>query len=311
MMDSNEVEIEFRSWAEMLGQIVGDQSPGLIFRGMPNWDYSPISKLERVLNCANVESSQWKPRENSGLAFFKERARLHLANTPHDDDLLGWLALMQHYGAPTRLTDSTVSPFVACYFALEGLQPNTDAALWSLNAFACRNKFGFTFPFGRDHMGVKGYTETDQNQRTTTTYPGRYYTDDHAAAEENELLRMIIIEESTSPLPLPILRPDRRMAAQQACFVACGKLTAERGMTGVELLMRTKTTRLRGKEWPVPSSVKKIRIPFAWRDEMRTSLAMMNITADTLFPGLDGVGKATEDFMSIGGPMGFRQAIYL
>lgn len=310
-MDSNDVEIEFRSWEEMVGQFVGNQSPGWIFRGMPNWDYSPFSKLERVLNRSSVERAQWKNRENFGLAFFKERARLHLTNTPDDNDLLGWLALMQHYGAPTRLTDWTASPFVACYFALEGLQPQSDAALWSLNAFACRNKFGFTFPFGRDHMGVKAYTETDQNQQTFTTYPGRYYTDDHAVAEENELLRKIIVDESISPLPLPILRPDRRMAAQQACFVACGKLTAERGMTGVELLMSAKTTTLRGKEWPQPPSVKKIRIPTAWHDKMRTSLAMMNITADTLFPGLDGVGKATEDFMSIGGPMGFRQAIFL
>ena len=38
---------------------------------------------------------------------------------------LEWLALMQHYGTPTRLLDFTRSPYVACYFALEEL-PRTD-----------------------------------------------------------------------------------------------------------------------------------------------------------------------------------------
>jgi FRG domain len=42
-----------------------------------------------------------------------------VASPPPDDDTLGWLSLMRHYGASTRLTDFTRSLFIAAYFALE------------------------------------------------------------------------------------------------------------------------------------------------------------------------------------------------
>ena len=44
-----------------------------------------------------------------------------------DANRLDWLALMQHYGTPTRLLDFTRSPYVACFFAIEKL-PKKEAA---------------------------------------------------------------------------------------------------------------------------------------------------------------------------------------
>lgn len=57
-------------------------------------------------------------------------AHLYLNHTPKEDDALSWLAIMQHYGAPTRLLDFTFSPYVAAYFALNG--DSGDAAIYSL-----------------------------------------------------------------------------------------------------------------------------------------------------------------------------------
>jgi hypothetical protein len=44
--------------------------------------------------------------------------------------------------------------------------------------------------------------------------------------------------------------------------------------------------------------IRKIRLRKEWRDEVLATLALFNVSADTLFPGLDGVGRATEVFVS-------------
>jgi hypothetical protein len=44
---------------------------------------------------------------------------MYLKFLPPDDKKLEWLAIMQHYGAPTRLLDVTLSPHIAAFFALE------------------------------------------------------------------------------------------------------------------------------------------------------------------------------------------------
>jgi hypothetical protein len=60
----------------------------------------------------------------------------HLApqSIPRSD--LVTLALMQHYGVPTRLLDVTRSPYVALYFAVRDALKEADAAVW---AFYCAN----------------------------------------------------------------------------------------------------------------------------------------------------------------------------
>ncbi|HEY9825141.1 MAG TPA: FRG domain-containing protein [Stenomitos sp.] len=305
---SSEVEVEFDSWEGLVSYFASaDDFPGWVFRGLSSSSYSLHSKLERSLQDAEIPESEWKYRERSGFAFFKERATLFLSNTPDDEDILGWMSFMQHYGAPTRLTDWTMSPFVACFFAYEKARKDDGkAALWMLNAGACRvQKIGTYFPFGPDYLGVIP-SQHYSVDGSTETMPGCVVTDKDVSISENNLLRRAITEEWTYPLPLSILRPDRRMLAQQACFVCNAKLSGKEEKTPVELLMNealppefNNLLEKVPKELLNPPKVKKISLPNRWRKQALESLAKMNITADTLFPGLDGLGRTTEIHMQL------------
>ena len=61
------------------------------------------------------------------------------------DSVWNWLAVVHHYGLPTRLLDWTYSPYVALHFATECLDTFTDDAIvWCVN-YAKTNQLPQTY----------------------------------------------------------------------------------------------------------------------------------------------------------------------
>jgi len=102
------------------------------------------TSLEKACRCWDKHINKAGEIEKQLLREFKRHPETRGFDLEQEDDL-DWLAVMQHYGAPTRLLDWTYSPFVAAYFAFDKLlytkkpdpkkpDPNPPrAAIWAVN----------------------------------------------------------------------------------------------------------------------------------------------------------------------------------
>jgi len=99
-----------------------------VFRGQSDSSWGIKSSLYRLFEDFQLLFKEYKGRKrkfakdkHERLLIEKFQASAHhfIDHLPDQEDLLEWCAIMQHYGAPTRLIDVTFSPFIALYFALE------------------------------------------------------------------------------------------------------------------------------------------------------------------------------------------------
>ena len=110
-------------WEKFFDQIE-DFAEGWLFRGCQRAKWDLETSLERHVP-SDQKSSQ---AEGFLLREFKRRADVYLNANQVPETTIEWLALMQHFGAPTRLLDMTKSPYVAAYFAVESVTSNAGAA---------------------------------------------------------------------------------------------------------------------------------------------------------------------------------------
>lgn len=114
------------SWQEAK-ELLEEYSQHYIFRGQASADWLLKTSIERCSFFAksyHVEKDLVRDFQRAASSYPE------ISQPPPLDDFLSWLAIMQHYGAPTRLIDFTYSPFIAAYFALESAVG--DCAVWAV-----------------------------------------------------------------------------------------------------------------------------------------------------------------------------------
>ena len=106
--------VNLTNWDDILEAFEQSSGGGYLFRGQRDSRWELQTTLERYTP-PNMKASDAELRL---LHEFKRRAHTYLQpqHIPAKDDSGEWLALMQHFGAPTRLLDVTESPYVAVYF---------------------------------------------------------------------------------------------------------------------------------------------------------------------------------------------------
>ncbi len=170
-----------------------------------------------------------------------------------------WYFIMQHYGAPTRLLDWTEGALHGLYFAIRENKGYGDAAVWVLNPWKLNKKV-----VGKDEVIPPGDPGTTRKDRQ------RF----------EKWLRARFAKGRWARWPAAIYPGHilRRISAQRSCFTIHG--TDQRGMETIAQKLGVPLTKIKIPSWQV--------------DSIKDSLLICGIDETTVFPDLEGLGKAFD-----------------
>jgi len=238
-----------------------------IFRGHANSTWKLESSLERVIgdqwSSANAEKF-----ESFSLDRFCSKFHLYDHENISPDSKLASLALMQHYGVPTRLVDFTESPFVALYFALEAYNPQSgnNLAIYAL-----------------DYKSVMDHSINYIKQRDS----GFLETRSTFSKKQDQIFEEIVDRFSydiawiTEPKLL-----NARLDRQAGCFLLSGNKA-----TKIETILTS----------PIYSScdIQKLIINGELYTGIFALLRKMNITSKSIYGDLVGMAKSIKMEMQV------------
>ncbi len=230
------------------------------FRGHDNADWQLTPKLYRG-DYGDVEELYKKDVEDEILEEFIVRAPILSANIPAHNDKWGWLFLMQHFGAPTRLLDWTEGALLALCFAVKDNNGENNAIVWALDPY-------------------------ELNKRVTKSEKDWIIPASAACVSKEELTLLnpwlpVRLKEKKEALPeWPIAiypsHTERRISTQWSCFTVHG----------------SNPIGLDEPPFTSPNWLKKIIIPSEKVQLIRKELLNCGIDESTIFPDLNGLGKS-------------------
>lgn len=263
-----------------------------VFRGHGSSKWSMASSLERMVKRFHPNSlvNSANGYEKDMLKEFKWKYPIYEKNyVPADIEVIEWLSIMQHYGAPTRMVDFSYSLYVALFMAMDSLLENEDSAVWCINHLVCRNLF---------------FKDKEDLQRE--------------CKDKDEMDSCIYKEANTVLLDIPnqskrkytkgifLVKPhmaNERIARQQGLFAIQSdpNSTFEDNLFSIasnkgaivkpfkEIIDYSYSSHT-GK--PNDFALIKIVIPKQFRWDIFRSLEQMNISAETMYPGVEGLAKS-------------------
>ena len=270
-------EVACGSWDELLRQFEGFH--GWYFRGHSSAQWSIQSTLER--RTPSGESGFLTEFTNTNE--FRRRAHNYVTGSQLPTTPGGWLALMQHFGAPTRLVDFTHSPYVAAYFAFEDLPTDGSdrCAVIAINRGTIHEKLGAIALSSDGGLFGLPATVIRKSMATIRNDLGPKYPHLRDEFVVGDLLAGMvdghIPGKDERPL-VALFEPDKlteRMSIQQGMFL--WPANADQSVAA--------NIRALGD---VREGLVKLTVPITERPRALEQLRFMNITRASLFPGLDG-----------------------
>jgi FRG domain len=256
------------SWSEVVDAVDQLSGEGWVFRGHERAEWRLQTSLEREFGpqAADVEQRLLWQFVRTAPRFLPS----HLI--PHDDNAAAWLGLIQHYGGPTRLLDVTRSPHIALFFAFEPAG-DCDRAIWAIDHLWCASESA------RIMAEAEGKPLDDVIGRPLAAQAQLVYSLVHRQPYRDALFASF--KPFTGVFPLDPWKPDIRQSAQQAMFLCL----ANPWLGFVENLAAH-------QHEAINRVVYRIVLPASLREEALHRLAIMNVTAATLFPDLGGLARS-------------------
>ena len=259
-------EIEFSSWEDFTGVVerldVGHPLKTLYaFRGQAEarWDLEP--PLLRIFRGLNLSEKEALEVEQQCLMEFKSQAHLHISPNvlSTTPDTVSWWTIMQHHGAPTRLLDWCQSMYVAAYFAVTGYR-DSPGAVWLAHVHTVERVM-------KERHGEPEFPKSEEENKARFLQAGA----PHALLFGGRLHK------------------TDRMVAQQGFCTVCRNILGNHGE-----ILRDVFPKQTGREL-----FRKFIIPANLKNHFLRKLESMNITANALFPGLDGLGRSIGELLQV------------
>ena len=223
-------------------------------------------------------------------AEFRRNAHHYGNDLPGPDDGLGWLALMRHHGAPTRLLDFSRSPYVAAFFATVDARPDRPSVIWAANGSQINHHAGSLL--AKHSMG---YAVKQHGQRCLDN--ASYSFSDPAVFKdvfEGGTLRGQTAVPARVVVPVEPRQTNQRALLQQGMFLCPVTLFAT-----FEAALKNVVRHANGNGPDHENILYKIWIlPEAHAPTLR-ELHRMNISYATLVPGLDGLARTLATLCKI------------
>ena len=278
-MEKVETLLSFEKW-EDCKKWHDKQNPGqFIFRGLASSGYNLESTFDRTYeNRPTLKKiPKWK-YEAVMLLNFKRIAHNYVetSNIPKENDILEWMSLLRHYGAPSRLIDFSYSFYNAVYFAIEGAKikdkEDPEAMVWAIDI---------------DWLSKEAY-----NLLKNKNIKSKVFQDPEVF---NKIVmngkRKIVMNRKRNKrdfvIPINPFRYNRRLHLQQGLFLCpCNiEKTFEQNLLGVPKIDKNK--------------ILKIKLKKHLKNNIINDLKQMNISWETLYGDLQGVALSLNDFFCL------------
>lgn len=265
-----------------------------IFRGHEREDYPLQTYLERTISNLGIEKRNDEKDGNKknrlkklkeleqllseefngqsisdiekGLIRKFQRQYYHFdLRVPQKDNILEWLALMRHYGAPTRLLDWTYSFYTAAFFALE--QAEGQCAVWALETKFLEGKV-------KNILGEKRMCLLKE--------------DEHI--EQKNTWREIFSSGNLFTFPVNPFQLNERLVLQQGVFLCPGDISK---------LFEENLAAVLPDNNKAGYKLLKYKFVFGVKERKKALLRLhkMNINRATLFPGLEGFAQSLKTLL--------------